>query len=234
MQPHEDWRTSRRLAGLSPMTVPLDNPDRPSVRSSSTTTTANAANEQPTDTTSPNFNQQQPPPPPPPPPTTHQMPTGVDRQHFIPIDRRSPYQREPASIPMYATSEETRNQPPPQYPAAPPTGPMHYPYPYHTPPMNQNPYKYYSQQYPYAPYTPPQVHSSYASPTHDRMYEHLSTFQNQMMAQQQQHMQQMEQRFQTTMNKTVAAIAQSLVLTKHDETRHKSTTPPAEIAYSSD
>ena len=104
--------------------------------------------------------------------------------------------------------------------------------------MNQNPYRYYSQQYPYAapPYstTPPPVPSWNTPPTQDRMFEHLHTFQTQMMAQQQQQMNQMEQRFQETMSKTVADIAQSLTSSKHDEPKQNISSPPAEIAYSSD
>ena len=55
-----------------------------------------------------------------------------------------------------------------------------------------------------------------------------------MMLQQQQHMQQMEQRFQDTMTRAVEAIAKSLHPSKDSDSKPKSTTLPAEIAYSLD
>ena len=44
MQPQDNSRMSRRLAGLSPITAPLENLNRPNPHDSTATTTANATN----------------------------------------------------------------------------------------------------------------------------------------------------------------------------------------------
>ena len=114
MQPNEDSRMSRRLAGLSPMTVPLDNPNQ------LLTNPTNATNVQTTNDTPPAL-YPQPPPPPPPQQPTHNMPTGMDGRHmsqFTPIDNRQSHLQRDSSIhtQMKTHPEAPMNTQPPSQP----------------------------------------------------------------------------------------------------------------------
>ena len=253
MQPHQDPRSSRRLAGFSPLTTPLGNPNM-AARSTSNTTNATNLRSNPVNSSPPSQTgtthhpvtidpeSQVPPPPPrpvPPPParSTH-YPMTIDPQ-LLPRpgnQSRLNTSRVSTNSSVYATrSEATRIQ---NHPMPPPPPYEPYQQAYHTPGIHQHSDQFRHQPH-YNPF-PSAVRSNYPPPpathhpTSDQfMIDHITSFQTRMMEQQQRHMLQMEQRFQDTMTKTIEAFQNSLTSRVSSNSNPITEAPPQEIACSS-